>query len=1176
MSFLGGQKTHANQTPAVSGLQLQTSAYGKVVPIVFGTNKVAPNLLWYGDFTAIAQQSAGAGGGKGGVGGGGGGKGGGGSVTYMYSVSVIFGLCEGPVADVGTVWANKNQSTVEGLGMSLFLGTYPQDAWGYLVQNRGGTSKAFKIPTTAPYQIRVADDDQFIFDGGVYGQPAHAVFQRVYTAPAAGQYLMQPLGGSGSSAQTLRYTFSAADKGKSVLVSYYSEYGTIKTDRVSIPTTAPYQAIFYSLSKFGQNADQGVVQANIGYLPAAGAPAIDEYQRVGGLYTFNAANAGANITITYAAMGTGNFEALSYPGIAYAAIANYQLGTSPQLGNHNFEVFGIHSDSVGGRVDADPSMVLTELLTNEKFGAGFPAATDFSLYQSYALASNLLISPAYTEQNQCATLLTDIAAATNSEFVWSNNTLTLVPYCAQSVTGNGVTYTPPTAPLFDLDDDDFIAADGEDPVKITRKRVDDSFNSIKIEFLNRENQYNAEVAEAKDQASIEEYGLRQSKATDAHLFADPTCANVAVQLMLQRQAVQNKYEFTLDQRYIVLDPMDIVTIPFGSVRQWVRIKEITEDEDGNLLIEAEEVLDGTGVPAEYTFETSAGFQTNYNTPADSVNAPVIFEPTAQLAEKLEVWIAASGGQNWGGCDVYISTDDKTYQLAGRINGTSRQGVLSSALPTIAEAPVGLTIDTTNTLSVDLSASRGQLLSGTQQDALNFSTLCYVDGEYIAYQTATLTDPNQYDLTYLVRGALGTSPSTHDAGAQFARIDDTLFAYPFTPDRIGQTIYIKLVSFNIYGSGEQNIADVSPYSYVIKGTAYSSPLPPVDNLRLVFNADIAQLVWDEIEDFRPVLYEIRKGATFDTAQSLGRFAHPPFNLLGDDTYWVVGYSQPVSGLQVYSESPASITVIGTSIQQNIIATWDEKATGWTGTLGGTAAVIDGDVVTGPAGDILGVSDILSEPDVLTYGGMGDGTYEIPAAHQIDIGRVAPCMVIINWRSFGQLTTENILDDADVLTENDVLNFQSTALTDVYPEIALSLDGVTYGDWQKYVAGVYNFRKIKIQMQLKTFDPQVRAYLDEFSFSVDVPDRTDHYVGQAIDPAGTAIVFSPDNDRGTPTPFNGGPPESPSVPAVSITIWDADAGDTAKITSQTLSGCTIQVLNSSGVGIAKTVTIIARGY
>src|ERR1700761_2026584 len=83
MSFLtGSSKSQASQATAVSGLQLQSSAYGKVVPIVYGTTRIAPNLIWFGDFIAIPQNSSGGGGGKGGVTGGGGGKSGGGSGSF--------------------------------------------------------------------------------------------------------------------------------------------------------------------------------------------------------------------------------------------------------------------------------------------------------------------------------------------------------------------------------------------------------------------------------------------------------------------------------------------------------------------------------------------------------------------------------------------------------------------------------------------------------------------------------------------------------------------------------------------------------------------------------------------------------------------------------------------------------------------------------------------------------------------------------------------------------------------------------------------------------------------------------------------------------------------------------------------------------------------------------------
>src|SRR6185312_15404860 len=105
--FGSSSKPQAQQQPALSGLKIQTSTYAKVIPLVYGTTRIAPNLIWYGDFVATPHNEGGGGGGggKGGVVGGGGGKGGGGggTTTYTYSAAVALGLCEGPIAGVGTV-----------------------------------------------------------------------------------------------------------------------------------------------------------------------------------------------------------------------------------------------------------------------------------------------------------------------------------------------------------------------------------------------------------------------------------------------------------------------------------------------------------------------------------------------------------------------------------------------------------------------------------------------------------------------------------------------------------------------------------------------------------------------------------------------------------------------------------------------------------------------------------------------------------------------------------------------------------------------------------------------------------------------------------------------------------------------------------------------------------------
>lgn len=205
---------------------------------------------------------------------------------------------------------------------------------------------------------------------------------------------------------------------------------------------------------------------------------------------------------------------------------------------------------------------------------------------------------------------------------------------------------------------------------------------------------------------------------------------------------------------------------------------------------------------------------NPNVAPGSTNPPIVFEPPAALtAVTAEVWIIATGGPSWGGCNVYISNDNSSYALAGAIHKGGRQGYLTAPLAAAADP------DLSDTLAVDLSESAGQLLSGTQADADTFVTLCFCDGELVSYETATLTAANKYNLTYLRRGVYGTTIAAHSAGTKFARIgptDPSLLKFDYPPSFIGGVIYIKLPAFNIFGGEAENLADVLVYAYSLTG------------------------------------------------------------------------------------------------------------------------------------------------------------------------------------------------------------------------------------------------------------------------------------------------------------------------------------------------------------------------
>jgi len=856
-------------------------------------------------------------------------------------------------------------------------------------------------------------------------------------------------------------------------------------------------------------------------------------------------------------------QALGYRGLAYLAASVYALGSSASLPNQNFEVFGLRYNAIGTG-DADPSLVISDLLTNAVWGAGWTAGLSLTTFQQYAMALGLVISPAYTSQRAASDMLQEIATVGNSEWIWASDTLTLIPYGDQAVSGNGFTYTPPSAPLFDLGDDDYCPQSGDEPLIRQRLRPSDQINVIKREYLDSGNYYNPATIEVRDQANIDLYGIRQDASTAVHLFTQAAPAQMSASLELGRQQIRNLYTFRLDSRYACLDPMDIVTVSdsgLGLVRQWVRIQKVQEDfvegEGAYYTITAEEYLDGTGSAATFAFGSNVGYVANYNSTPDNAAIPVIFEPPFGLVNDPEVWIGvAAGGPNWSGADVWLSTDGVSYRFAGTVTPGAAAGVLTAALAAVTPAPVGQTIDNTHTLSINIGASDQIIPTASIADAVALNTLSYVDGELLAFANANLTSAAHYDLTYLVRGAYNTVPGLHAIGSQFLKLDQGVLKIPVTPDRIGQLLYVKLLSANIFGGAKQTLADVSAYAYTVQGEAIAGPLPDVLNFRTTFVDGKLWFYWDEVTDPRTVLYELRKGTTWAGAQFLGRVAHPPVPVFGDDTYWVAAYSQPAPGIIVYSTNPASLAVSGAALIANVIATHDEAATGWSGTL--TAGIE------------------ISGPDIRTKVASVSGTYTIPTGHRISIGRPAPCPLAITWALIGQYDNADFLGQTDFLGNPDFLGFSATALVDGFPEYRLSQDNqATWGPWTKYAPGVYLASDFDARINLSR-DPTaaVQAYITAFTIAVDAPDRDDFYQGLTTSSSvDTTVTFKPNGAAATAA-FNGGP-GGVNTPALTFTLRPATAGDDVVIVSLSLTAVVFKVLNA-GARVVRTIDLLAQGY
>jgi hypothetical protein len=816
----GGKNALAAKPNLLSALRVQTSSYGQVIPIIYGQNRIAARLIWAGDFQAIPHTSTTKVGGKGL------GSGGGNAVTnttYTYQTAVAMALCQGPILNIHNVWDTKGKLTmisatvpftVPGGGGGV---TVTPPGTGVFHSHRGvGRADAWSV---TPNDF--GSDGSFSISG-----TQQTPMTQVGSSPGAGQFTQ-----SGAV-----FTFSAADAGKVMTISYV----------YSVPDS----------NSNGQPQQKLSLTVFLGSRPQTP-------------WSY----------LTSAHPG----QDLGYNGIAYVASSAMDLGTSGTLPNLSFEVLGVLPFGAG-IADAEPSAIITDLLANQFYGmAGVVPIGNVTQYKNFCTANGLFLSPVLDAQKDASAWIQEILDVTNAAAVWSEGVLKIIPYGDTTAVGNGATFIPNTAPIYDLTTSDLLT-----PVVIKRPSVADVMNSVSIEFANRANDYNPDVAEDKDDAMIALYGLRKASPVQAHSITTTTVAKFAANLLRKRSVeIRATYTFSLGWQFNLLEPMDLValTIPeLGYNKKPVRITAMREDDSGKLEVDCEDFPWGTAAPTLYPHQAGSGFITQANSDPGAVSTPIIFEANDRLSltGNYEVWLGVcgptvavtaasnatpiqitasnhgykngqkttisgvlgntaangnwtvtvvdpsnftlngstgsgaytSGGvavnQDWGGCHVWLSPDNSNYVQIGTMYGPSRMGALTAQLVSSSDP------DTTHTLAVDVTESSGVLNSGSQSDCDNFRTLCYVDGELISFEDATLTGSFKYDL-----GAHGTAQNITGA-TNASPIQITVANHGLDS---GETVVVASVGGNTAANGTWVITVTGANTFTLNGStgngAYTS-------------------------------------------------------------------------------------------------------------------------------------------------------------------------------------------------------------------------------------------------------------------------------------------------------------------------------------------------------------------
>ena len=558
-------------------------------------------------------------------------------------------------------------------------------------------------------------------------------------------------------------------------------------------------------------------------------------------------------------------KAMPYSGLAYMA-GVVDLGDRGSLPQYNFEIQGKLLET-GDGVDVNPADYIVHVLQS----VGADVVIDgIDNFRAYCKAADILIStPPNQKSAKAQQVINDIAEITNSLVFWSTDRLKIVPLADKPI-GD---WTPANQIQYDLTADDFIAGSDGQLILYKRKDSSEAYNEATVEFINRANSYEKETVSFEVVADVQRNGLKPASKKSAHyLYTKSRAQYYAEQLAMKRLYAKTQYTFRLDWAFCALEVGDLVTLTDKSCQldhQIVVITSVNEAADGQLELTAEGKPAGTYAPAKYNVHENERPFVDYNQEAPSVNDVAIFQTVGDVGGN-QIFVGVNAPSGWGGCSVWVSDNDQTYQRIGNISQQARMGRTKYGFAQ-------------NGNFCNVTINQGVLKSGTHIDAERGNTLCWVNGEALSYEDVEVHPNNWFTLRGLVRGQYGTNAINHNADERFVRVDEALFRYPYRKEDIGKTIYLKFTSMNLFGSNEQGLDEVQSYQYTI--VPYY--IPEVSNVTLFTK-----------------YYEIGNGVlSFDV---VAQFDVPPINSLDTVELW---YREPSGTWKYGGSGNGQITVSG---------------------------------------------------------------------------------------------------------------------------------------------------------------------------------------------------------------------------------------------------------------------------
>lgn len=824
---MGGGKTA--QITKYDGVQVQSSLLGTCIPKGWGTFKVGANILWYGAFKAKAQKTSS-------------GKGGGGSTTnYTYTASLVMGLCRGPIAGVRNVYkdstvyeASGGSTALQQVGLALFSGAIGQGDWTYLDNNFSSQAIGYSgiayvcaanyalgsTATPPNHSFEVQTATRAFVNGSTLddANPKDILDDLLPSVPFWSTSWTGDLTNYGN------YCLAAG-----LLLSPYMDNQRQASDLITEILTATNSNCFFADGVFQVTpyGDTQVTGNGVTWTP--------DLTPIYGftMDDFIPPSEGDDpVTVDIKRQA----DAYNYVQVEYLDRSNsYRTNIQPAEDAANIAQYGrrpnqsptsLHS-ICDSRTAATVAQLLVQRSANIRKTFKWRAGLHFGLLNGMDLVTlttkrltNQLVriiemddssgdieftaeevpvgaasSPLLTRQSGegwTPNTQVDPGGVEANLLLWSED----LTQTSWTKTNASISSNVTTDPLFGAQTADTVIPTTTNSTHYVAQ-VFPCFEALNYTYVVyvKPAGYHYGIIEL-DQGNGNYVNVAFDAAAGTLLAGGQTGDAVLIGTAIN-SAGNGWYRVAITGAF----PTATTLTAILQVADNSENTSFAGDGSSGLYAWGHQVKHGIDIPA-YCY-TGASYAT-----------PILFDAPPVLVNGVqnEIWAAVAGGENWGGAYVWVSIDGTNYEQVGTVTASARYGRLVNAVG------AGSDPDTTDTFTIDLGQSAGELTSASQATANASGTLSILGSELVSYSTANLVAQNRYNLTtYTRRGVLGTANEAHPVNEIFIRLDDAIFTLPYMSTTVGETVYVKFQSFNIYGSAVQNISDCYAYTIV--------PTPP---------------------------------------------------------------------------------------------------------------------------------------------------------------------------------------------------------------------------------------------------------------------------------------------------------------------------------------------------------------